>query len=281
MKTFKLENGVQIPSIGFGTWAIFDTDEVASALKQAVKCGFRHIDTASFYKNEEAVGKAIAQCGIDRNQLWITSKAWPSECGYDNTLRAFDASLERLGLDYLDLYLIHWPATEKTYPGIWKQRNIDTWRAFERLYAEGRVRAIGVSNFLENHLQPLLDGCTVKPMVDQLEIHPGYAQQSAVDFCQKNGIVVEAWSPFGRGKAFGNQTLKVLSEKYGKTVAQICIRWCLQKGIIPLPKSVTPERILQNTQVFDFEISDDDMTEIGNLPNTGWSGEYPDEVNYR
>ncbi len=280
MNTIKLENGVQIPSIGFGTWAIFDESEVASTLKEAVKCGFRHIDTASFYKNEEAVGKAIAQCGIDRSQLWVTSKAWPSECGYDNTLRAFDASLERLGLDYLDLYLIHWPANDKTYPGIWKQRNLDTWRAFERLYAEGRVRAIGVSNFLENHLQPLLDGCNVKPMVDQLEIHPGYSQQSAVDFCQKNGIAVEAWSPFGRGKAFSNGTLKMLADKYCKTIAQICIRWCMQKGIIPLPKSVTPERILQNTQVFDFEISDDDMSEIDNLPNTGWSGEHPDEVNY-
>ncbi len=281
MKTIKLGNGASIPCIGFGTWAIFDTNEVVDAIGKAVKCGFRHIDTASYYKNEEAVGKAIASCGIDRKKLWVTSKAWPSECGYDNVMRAFDASLERLGLDYLDLYLIHWPATEKNYPANWRERNVETWRAFEKLYADGRVKAIGVSNFLEHHLQPILDSCVVRPMVDQLEIHPGYAQSGTVGFCQKNGLLVEAWSPFGRGKAFQNETLKVLADKYGKSVAQICIRWCLQKGIVPLPKSVTPERMKSNTEVFDFELSDDDMSEIDNMPNGGWSGEHPDEVAYK
>ncbi len=274
---FKLNNGSEIPSIGFGTWAIPDSTAAVDSVRTAIECGFRHIDTASRYENEKSVGQAIATCGVERSQLWITSKAWPDECGYDNLLRAFDASLKRLNLEYLDLYLIHWPATEKQYTE-WRKRNADTWRALEKLYADGRVRAIGVSNFLEHHLQPLLDSCRVKPMVDQIEIHPGYAQQPTVDFCQKNQIVVEAWSPFGRGIVFKNETLIQIAKKYGKSVAQICIRWCLQKGIVPLPKSVTPERIKNNLEVFDFELSPADMQTIDQMPCFGWSGQHPDEV---
>ena len=277
MLSFKLNNGTEIPSIGFGTWAIPDSDEAVGAVRTAIECGFRHIDTASRYENETSVGQAIATCGVERSQLWITSKAWPDECGYDNLLRAFDASMRRLGLDYLDLYLIHWPAPQYSN---WQQRNTDTWRAMERLYADGRVRAIGVSNFLEHHMQPLLDSCRIKPMVDQIEFHPGYAQQPTVDFCQLNGIAVEAWSPFGRGIVFKNDTLVQISQKYGKSVAQICIRWCLQKDIVPLPKSVTTDRIKNNLEVFDFELSPADMQTIDQMPCFGWSGQHPDEVEF-
>lgn len=277
MLSFKLNNGTEIPAVGFGTWAIPDSDESVAAVRMALQKGFRHIDTASRYENEKSVGQAIAASGIARNQLWVTSKAWPDECGYDNILQAFDASLRRLGLDYLDLYLIHWPATQSRFAD-WRQRNTDTWRALEKLYDDGRVRAIGVSNFLEHHLQPLIDTCRVKPMVDQIEIHPGYPQQSTIDFCQKNQITVEAWSPFGRGVVFGNPTLAEVARKYGKSIAQVCLRWCLQKGIVPLPKSVTAERIQSNLDVFDFELTPTDMQTIDSMPNFGWSGQHPDEV---
>jgi len=279
MTNFILNNGIEIPSIGFGTWAIPDTNEATQAVDTAIKCGFRHIDTASRYENETSIGRAIANSNIDRKQLWITSKAWPNECGYDNLLRAFDASLKRLGLDYLDLYLIHWPATNKHYTN-WQQHNADTWRAIEKLYNDGRVRAIGVSNFLEHHLTPLLDVCKIKPMVNQIEIHPGYTQQSTINFCQQNQITMEAWSPFGRGIVFKNLLLNKIADKYQKSVAQICIRWCLQKGIVPLPKSVTAERIKANLEVFDFQLSNEDMQTIDQMPCFGWSGQHPDEVDF-
>ncbi len=279
MLTFKLNNGVEMPAVGFGTWAIADGADVVNAVKTAIKCGFRHIDTASCYKNERGVGQAVRECGISRDQLWITSKVWPTESGYDGTLHAFDASLERLGLDYLDLYLIHWPASKSHYTD-WRERNADTWRALEKLYADGRIRAIGVSNFLESHLKPLLDSCSVKPMVDQLEIHPGYAQAADVEFCQKNDILVEAWSPFGRGSAFKSAELQQLAAKYGRTVAQVCVAWCLQKQIVPLPKSVTPERIKENLEAIDFKLSENDMDMIDRMPNFGWSGQHPDTVDF-
>lgn len=279
MMTFKLNNGVEMPCVGFGTWAINDGNDVIEAVKTAIGCGFRHIDTASCYKNEKGVGRAVAECGVSRNQLWVTSKVWPTESGYDNTLRAFDASLERLGLDYLDLYLIHWPASQSHYTD-WRERNLDTWRALEKLYADGRVRAIGVSNFLKHHLQPLIDSCKVKPMVDQLEFHPGYSQADDVEFCQSNNILVEAWSPFGRGSAFKSEELRQLAAKYGRTVAQVCVAWCLQKQIVPLPKSVTPERIKENLDAIGFKLSENDIEMIDRMPNFGWSGQHPDSVDF-
>lgn len=277
MLTFKLNNGTEMPAMGFGTWAIADGDDVATAVKTAIGCGFRHIDTASFYKNETGVGRGIAESGISRSELWVTTKVWPTETGYDNTLRAFDASLKRLGLDYLDLYLIHWPASPARYTD-WRERNLDTWRAFERLYADGRVRAIGMSNFLQSHLRPLIDSCKVRPMVDQLEIHPGYTQADDVAFCQKNDIVVEAWSPFGRGKVLSNPELTAIAAKYGRSVAQVCLAWCRQKQIVPLPKSVTAERVKENLEATDINLSENDILIIDQLQNIGWSGQHPDEV---
>lgn len=279
MLTIKLNNGVEMPAMGFGTWAVSDGADVAETVKMAIDCGFRHIDTASFYKNETGVGSGIKKSGVDRSQLWITSKVWPTESGYDGTLRAFDASLKRLGLDYLDLYLIHWPSSPSLHSD-WRERNADTWRALEKLYADGRVRAIGLSNFLQHHLQALLDMCSVKPMVDQLEIHPGYAQAADVDFCQKNGIAVEAWSPFGRGSSLKNADLKQLANKNHCSVAQLCLAWCLQKQIVPLPKSITPERVKENLQAFNIKLSENDINMIDQMPNIGWSGEHPDKVKF-
>lgn len=279
MLTIKLNNGTEMPAIGFGTWAIADGADVAESVRMAIESGFRHIDTASFYKNETGVGRGIAASGIDRSQLWVTTKVWPTETGYDNTLRAFDSSLKRLGLDYIDLYLIHWPASPSHYAD-WRERNLDTWRAFEKLYADGRVRAIGVSNFLASHLQPLIESCKVRPMVDQLEIHPGYWQADAVKFCQSNNIVVEAWSPFGRGTAFKSAELKEIADRNNCTVAQLCVAWCRQKQIVPLPKSVTPERVKENLQALSLKLSENDIDMIDKLPNFGWSGQHPDEVNF-
>ena len=263
--------------MGFGTWAIADGDDVTKAVKTAIECGFRHIDTASFYKNETGVGRGIAESGINRSELWVTTKVWPTETGYDNTLRAFDASLKRLGLDYLDLYLIHWPASPARYTD-WRERNLDTWRAFEKLYADGRVRAIGVSNFLQSHLQPLIDSCKVRPMVDQLEVHPGYTQSDDVKYCQSNGIVVEAWSPFGRGAVLTNPELTAIAAKYGRSVAQVCLAWCRQKQIVPLPKSVTAERVKENLEATSLNLSENNILIIDQLQNIGWSGQHPDEV---
>ena len=277
MLTIKLNNGTEMPAMGFGTWAIADGDDVTKAVKTAIECGFRHIDTASFYKNETGVGRGIAESGINRSELWVTTKVWPTETGYDNTLRAFDASLKRLGLDYLDLYLIHWPASPARYTD-WRERNLDTWRAFEKLYADGRVRAIGVSNFLQSHLQPLIDSCKVRPMVDQLEVHPGYTQSDDVKYCQSNGIVVEAWSPFGRGAVLTNPELTAIAAKYGRSVAQVCLAWCRQKQIVPLPKSVTAERVKENLEATSLNLSENNILIIDQLQNIGWSGQHPDEV---
>ena len=279
MFSIKLNNGVEMPAMGFGTWAIADGTDTAEAVKIAIGCGFRHIDTASFYKNETGVGRGIAASGINRSQLWVTTKVWPTETGYDNTLRAFDASLKRLGLDYLDLYLIHWPASPSRYTD-WRERNLDTWRAFERLYADGRVRAIGVSNFLQSHLQPLIDNCKVRPMVDQLEIHPGYTQADDVAFCQANNIVVEAWSPFGRGAVLSNTDLTAIADRNNCSVAQLCLAWCRQKQIVPLPKSVTAERVKENLEAININISENDMIMIDNMPQFGWSGQHPDKVTF-
>ena len=279
MLTFKLNNGVEMPAMGFGTWAIADGTDTAKAVKMAIECGFRHIDTASFYKNETGVGRGIAESDINRSELWVTTKVWPTETGFDNTLRAFDASLKRLGLDYLDLYLIHWPDSPSRHTD-WRERNLDTWRAFEKLYADGRVRAIGVSNFLTSHLQPLIDNCKVRPMVDQLEIHPGYTQADDVAFCQSNNIVVEAWSPFGRGAVLSNPDLMAIAAKYNCSVAQLCLAWCSQKQIVPLPKSVTAERVKENLEAININISENDMLMIDNMPLFGWSGEHPDTVKF-
>ncbi len=273
--TFTLSNGIKIPCVGYGTWRTGD-DSAAQAVRLAVEAGYRHVDTAAIYNNERGVGEGIRTCGVDRKELFVTSKVWNTERGYDDTVRAFGKTLLDLGLDYLDLYLIHWPATQAQRLD-WIEVNLSTWRALTDLYKDGKIRAIGVSNFLPHHLQPLMQA-EVKPMVNQIEFHPGYMQLEAVNFCSKNGVLVEAWSPLGRGVFFDNSTLKGIADRYGKSVAQISLRWCLQHGVLPLPKSVTPDRITENANIFDFEISKDDMSVIDGLPYLGGSGLHPDTM---
>lgn len=277
--TYRLNNGVEIPCVGFGTWQTPDGDTAVNSVLTALEAGYRHIDTAAIYGNEKGVGEAIRRGGVNREDLFVTSKLWNSDRGYKETLAAFEVTMEKLGLEYLDLYLIHWPAIQKQFAD-WQEINAQTWKAFEDLYAKGKIRAIGVSNFLPQHLTPLLESAAVKPAVNQIEFHPGYMQAQTVKVCRANDILVEAWSPLGTGRMLGNPDLIALAEKYGVSVARLCIRWCLQNNTLPLPKSVTPERIRENTQVFDFEIAADDMRTINAMPYIGGSGLDPDAVGF-
>ncbi len=276
---YTLHNGVKIPCIGFGTWQIPNGEAATSIVKEAIACGYRHIDTASAYENEESVGKAVRESGVPREQLFIASKLWNSDHGYDNALRAFDMSLKRLDMEYLDLYLIHWPVpvNQKTD---YIQLNRDTWRAFEKLYREGRVKAIGVSNFMVHHLQEIMEGSEIKPMVNQIELHPEYTQQEVAEFCKNSNILIEAWSPLMQGRIFQLPPVRELAKKYGRSVSQIAIRWFVQKGIIPLPKASGREHILQNADVFGFELQKEDIDKLDALKGIGRIGPDPDNINF-
>lgn len=272
--TFPLSNGRGIPCVGFGTYKITDKKQAVASVRMALQAGYRHIDTAAFYGNEAQVGQAVNESGIPREELFITSKAWKTELGYDRTMAAFEKTMEALGLSYLDLYLVHWPASP-AFDENWIATNRDTWRAMTKLYKTGRVKAIGVSNFLVHHLEPLMD-MEMIPMVDQIEINPGFLQQETVEYCHRHGIVVEAWSPLGRGRSLAHPLLQQLAEKYQKTPAQIILRWDLQNEILPLPKSVTESRVIENADIFDFALSDEDMAAINSLEAYGNSGHHPD-----
>lgn len=277
-----LANGVTIPCVGFGTYKNTDPVECLSSVREALAAGYRHVDTAQFYFNEENVGEAIRESGLPRNEIFLTTKVWNTSQGYDNTLRAFDESMGKLGLDYLDLYLVHWPVA-KDYATDYPSAFTQTWRALEKLYADGKVRAIGVCNCLKEHLNVLFGECKVKPMVNQIEYHFGFSdpdQTEAADFSRANGIVVEAWAPLCRGRAFGNPVLKAVAEKYGKTEAQILVRWCLQHETLPLPKTVSPARIRENADVFGFVISDEDMAALDAVDTVGRLGPHPTEARF-
>ncbi len=274
--TFRLSNGVGIPCVGYGTWQTPDGKTAVDSTMYALRAGYRHIDTAAAYHNEASVGRAVAESGIGRGEIFVTSKLWNDERGYEPALKAFDRSLKTLGLDYLDLYLIHWPSNRAGG----SQVNADTWRAFEKLYAEGLVRSIGVSNFLVHHLEPLMKTAAVMPMVDQIEFHPGFQQPETVAFCRSHGILVEGWSPLGSGRVLGDPELAAIAARYGKSVAQLCIRWALQNDVLPLPKSVTPARMDENADVFDFEIAAEDMKAIAAMPAFGGSGLDPDKIKF-
>lgn len=277
--SFILSNGVSIPCVGFGTWQIPDGDPVFSAVSSALETGYVHIDTAAAYGNEAGVGEAVRRYPGGRENVFVTSKLWNDVRGYRETLDAFDRTMERLGFSYLDLFLIHWPAPYR-FRDRYQELNRETWRAFEELYRSGKVRAIGVSNFLRHHLEELMETAEIAPMVDQIEFHPGWMQTETVSFCQQNGIQVEAWSPLGSGKLLQEPKLHAIAEKYGKSPAQLCLRWILQKGILPLPKSVTKERILQNTQLFDFCISSEDVQIMDSLSCVGRTGSDPDNAKF-
>lgn len=257
-KKIKLNNESYMPNIGFGTSMITGM-ECIETIKKALKIGYRHIDTAAAYENEFEIGQAIMQSNLKRSDIFITSKVWKDSMGYDNTIKSLNNTLKNLNLEYIDLFLIHWP---KNYDD---KLNIDTWKALEKLYKEGKARAIGVSNFLENHLKIILDNCDILPAVDQIEFHPGLMRNTTRKVCDKNNIVVEAWSPLGKGKMLKNETLIKIAKKYNKSVAQLCLKWCLQNNVVPLPKSQNEERMKQNLDLFDFEISDEDIYLLNNM----------------
>ncbi len=276
---YKLSNGVEIPCIGFGTWQTPDGDVCVSSVLSAIEAGYRHIDTAQGYGNEESVGLAVKKSGIDRKDLFITSKLTNSEHGYERTLAAFEETMKKLDMDYLDLYLIHWP-NPIAFRDHWQEANAGTWKAFEELYKAGRIRAIGISNFRPHHIEELMKTATVAPMVNQIRLCPGETQDEVVDYCRSHNIQLEAYSPLGVGKIFEVPEMKALAEKYGKSIAQICIRWSLQRGYLPLPKTVTPSRIKENTQVFDFELEAADVQLIADLKGcVGYSSD-PDTTTF-
>ncbi len=266
----ELNNGVMIPQVGYGTFKVNDYEETVKAVKTAIELGYRHIDTAMIYKNEEAVGEAIRNSGVDRKELFVTSKVWNSDHGYEQTLAAFDATLQRLGLDYLDLYLIHWP----------KEMNVETWKAMESLYKQGKIRAIGVSNFKPHHLQAILDEGEIVPVVNQVELHPQFPQDELQAMCQKHNIYLEAWGPIMQGQVDKLNVLEPIATKYNKSVVQVALHWSIQKGNIILPKSVTPSRMQENLELFDFELTDEDMNFIKQLDTGTRIGPDPDEITF-
>ncbi len=269
--SFELHNGVQMPYFGLGVYLSKDGSEVIKAVKEALNHGYRHIDTAAIYNNEEGVGKGVQESNVDRKDIFLVSKVWNTDQGYDATLKAFDASLERLGTDYLDLYLIHWPKGELSK---------ETWKALEKLYKEKRVRAIGVSNFLQHHLEDLLTSAEIVPMVNQMEFHPYLVQQDLIDFCKSKGIQYEAWSPLMQGNIFDLDIMKNLASKYNKTIAQVVLRWDLQKGVVTIPKSSKKERIIANSDLFDFELSEEDVQLLDGLDNGKRFGPDPDNFDF-
>ena len=274
METRILNDGQSIPSIGFGTYKATEEEAIA-AIKFAVEKGYRLFDTAAKYENEEVVGAGIRQCGVAREALYITTKVWREELGYESTVKAFEKSLQLLQLEYIDLYLIHWPANARNYTD-WQKANADTWRAMEELQRQGKIRSIGVSNFFPHHLDALLQTATVVPAINQIEFHPGYRQPGVANYCRQHNIVVEAWSPLARGRVADNALLQQLAARYNKSVSQICLRWILEHGAIPIPKSTTAERIEENINVFDFNLTQEEVRQINDLPQTGFSGESPD-----
>ncbi|WP_371405722.1 aldo/keto reductase [Kribbella sp. NBC_00662] len=263
-----LDNGVEIPQLGLGVWQVEDAI-VADVVTAAFETGYRHIDTAAAYRNEAGVGRAIAASGLPRDELFITTKLQNSDQGYDSTLAAFDKSIDQLGLEYVDLYLIHWQCLKK-------DKYVDTWKAFEQLYADKRVRSIGVSNFHEPALRRIFEETTIRPAVNQIELHPALPQDELRAFNAENDIVTEAWSPLASGELIDAPALKTIGAKYGKSAAQVMIRWHLQLGNVVIPKSKTASRIKENFEVFDFRLDNDDMATIADLETGVRTGGDPD-----
>ncbi|AIQ77052.1 MULTISPECIES: aldo/keto reductase [Paenibacillus] len=273
--TTTLHNGVNMPWLGLGVFKVEEGAELIQAIKSAIKHGYRSIDTAAIYENETGVGQAIQEAlqenSLSREELFVTTKVWTADMGYEETIAAYETSLAKLGLKYLDLYLIHWPV---------KGKYKESWRALETLYKEGRVKAIGVSNFQIHHLEDVLKDAEIKPMVNQVELHPYLNQQELLDFCKEQGIQLEAWSPLMQGQLFDQPVLKQIAAKHDKSVAQVIVRWDLQRGIITIPKSTKEHRIIENVDVFDFNLSDEDMTLINSLNQDQRVGPDPDHFDF-
>lgn len=268
--TVELLNGIEMPRLGLGVWRAKDGQETENAVLTALKAGYRSIDTASMYGNEQGVGRAIRASGVPREQVFVTTKVWNNEQGYDNTLKAFRNSLKRLEMDYADLYLVHWPVLEKYK---------ETYRALEELYDQGAVRSIGVSNFEIHHLEDLMGSCRIKPMVNQVELHPLHTQKKLFSFCRKEGIQLESWRPLMQGR-LDLPLIKELAAKYGKSSAQIVLRWHLQLGVVTIPKSAQEHRIRENGDLFDFELEPEDMNRIDELNQNQRFGADPNHINF-
>ncbi|OHR67050.1 glyoxal reductase [Bacillus sp. HMSC76G11] len=273
--TTTLHNGVEMPWFGLGVFKVEEGPELVSAVKAAIKNGYRSIDTAAIYGNEEGVGQGIregiAEAGIRREDLFVTSKVWNADLGYDQTIKAYETSLAKLGLDYLDLYLIHWPVESKYK---------EAWRALETLYKNGKIKAIGVSNFQIHHLESLMEDAEIKPMINQVEFHPRLTQKNLLSFCKEHGIQLEAWSPLMQGQLLDHPQLMDIANKYKKSIAQIILRWDLQNGVITIPKSTKEERIIQNAAIFDFELTEGDMALIDGLNRNERVGPDPDNFDF-
>ena len=274
----KLRNGVEIPCMGLGTWQT-DGPTTMAAVKTALALGYRLIDTAAAYGNERSVGKSIKESGIPRDEVFITSKLRNAAHGYTATMEAFQMTISKLNVDYLDLYLIHWPNPIQ-FRTIWSEANAGTWKAFEELYKAKKIRAIGISNFLPHHIETLMKTADIAPMVNQLRLCPGVTQTEAVAYCKANNILVEAYSPFGTGAIFSVLEMKQLAEKYKKSVGQICLRWSIQMGFLPLPKSASVIRIKENIDIFDFELSNEDVQYIANLTGCCGVAPEPDTIDF-
>lgn len=269
--TIKISKGVYMPYLGLGTWRSREGQEVIQAVQWAIEAGYRHLDTAAVYQNEKGVGLGIKQSGIQREKVFVTSKVWNDDQGYESTLAACQKSLSKLGLDQLDLYLVHWPV---------KGKYKDTWKAMEKIYRDGLARAIGVSNFLQHHLEDLMKEAAIQPMVNQMECHPRLVQQPLIDFCQTHDIIYEAWSPLMKGGVNDIPLLQEIGNKYEKSPVQVTLRWNLQKGIVTIPKSTNKERIIHNAQIFDFELSKEEITQIDSLDKHQRIGPDPDTFDF-
>lgn len=279
MKTMRLNNGMKIPEVGYGTWRTPNDELCISSVVEAIKCGYTHIDTAEAYQNETSVGKGIKQSGIAREDVFLTTKLRNPERGYDKTIAAFKKSLADLEVDYIDLFLIHWPANSVQFDN-YKEINADTWRAFEDLYKEGLVKSIGVSNFMLHNIKDLEETQTIAPMVNQIEFHPGHMQEELIAYCKSKGMVIEAWSPLANGDILDHPTLVEIASTHNKNVAQVVLRWILQHGNLPLTKSVTPTRIQSNIELFDFTLSDEEMKAIDAMKDCGGACANPDTVTF-
>ncbi|MCR8681885.1 aldo/keto reductase [Enterococcus faecium] len=277
--TYRLSNGYEIPVVGFGTWQTPDGDVAVSSVKEALAAGYRHIDTAQGYKNEESVGQAIKESGIPREEIFLTTKLWNANHSYELVMSSFEESLKKLQTDYLDLFLIHWP-NPVAFRDNWGQANADTWRAFEELYEAGKIKAIGVSNFLPHHLDTLAKTAKIMPMVNQVFLAPGELQTTVVEYAKKHDMILEAYSPLGTGKIFDVPEMKQIAEAHDKTIAQVALRWSLQHEFLPLPKSVTPSRIKENTELFDFELTEEEMKQIDQLDGVVGKAKDPDTTQF-
>ncbi|MGL5977912.1 MAG: aldo/keto reductase [Erysipelotrichaceae bacterium] len=270
LDSYTMHNGVTIPKVGFGTFKIEDGEVTKQSVLWALQQGIRHIDTAAIYQNEESVGEAIKTSGIAREEIFLTTKLWNDKHAYDDAIEAFETSCKKLGVDYIDLYLVHWP----------KELNTEAWRALEDLYLAKKIRAIGVSNFKEHHLDEILAMCRIKPMMNQVEFHPQFQQESLRSYCDAQDILITGWGPLMQGKIFEKEVMQTLAEKYNKTISQITLRWHLQKGVVLIPKSIKEHRIAENIDIFDFVLAEEDMNLIDTLNTATRIGPDPDTITF-